>query len=276
MPDLKDTKEYWQPKAGRWKNSVKTAIFDEKEVHLWQKLILDHAPAREHLRILDIGCGPGFFAIILAMKGHKVTAIDCTEGMLEGAAENARTAGVPVECLLMNAEEPEFPENTFDLIVTRNVTWTLPDPVKAYRNWRRILRPGGRMLVFDGNWYMNFFDQELEREFHEGMRAYRKEFGEFPGGFSMYRIEDYWLELPLVGVQRPDWDRAALWKLGYTRIQARDDLGDIIYAEDQGGRLLYGTSRMFLVCADKPTDEEHADMMRKAEVPLSVILEGVE
>ena len=44
---------------------------------------------KDHLRILDIGTGPGFFPMILAEAGYHVTAIDYTPGMLEKAAENA-------------------------------------------------------------------------------------------------------------------------------------------------------------------------------------------
>nr|WP_269849318.1 class I SAM-dependent methyltransferase [Methanosarcina horonobensis] len=44
--------------------------------------------------MLDVGCGPGFFSIILSQAGHQVTGVDCAAGMLERARLNAEFSGV--------------------------------------------------------------------------------------------------------------------------------------------------------------------------------------
>ena len=65
-------------------NSVEKKVFEEE---FSEKQHTDKY--KDHLRILDIGTGPGFFPMILAEAGYHVTAIDYTPGMLEKAAENA-------------------------------------------------------------------------------------------------------------------------------------------------------------------------------------------
>lgn len=54
--------------------------------------------------------------------------------------------------LVMNAMHLDFPDNSFDAIVTRNLTWTLPDVPLAYREWFRVLKPGGVLINFDANY----------------------------------------------------------------------------------------------------------------------------
>ena len=46
------------------------------------------------------------------------------------------------------------------MIVTRNLTWNLPHPEKAYGEWCRVLKPGGLLLNFDANWYRYLYDRE--------------------------------------------------------------------------------------------------------------------
>lgn len=91
--------------------------------------------------VLDLGCGPGFFPCALGAEGAKVYGIDTSDNMLACARANAEKHGVDAVMLHMDAESLSFPEATFDLVVTRNVTWTLPNPVAAYRECLKVLRP---------------------------------------------------------------------------------------------------------------------------------------
>ena len=47
----------------------------------------------------------------------------------------------------MDSHQLSFDDNTFDLLINRNVTWTLYDPEQAYKEWYRVLKPGGRLLI---------------------------------------------------------------------------------------------------------------------------------
>lgn len=101
-------------------------------------------------RVLDSGCGTGFLARLLAAEGHRVTGQDASPGMLAVARENAAVEGVAATWLLGSADGP--PAGPFDVVVTRNVLWTLPEPARTLRSWRAQLRPGGLLLVTDALW----------------------------------------------------------------------------------------------------------------------------
>ena len=86
------------------------------------------------LHVLDMGCGPGFFSIILARAGYRVTAADYTPAMLDEARTNARNESVEqaIDFCRMDAENLEVASDTFDIVVSRNLTWNLPHPDAAY------------------------------------------------------------------------------------------------------------------------------------------------
>src|SRR5690606_36877543 len=53
---------------------------------------------------------------------------------------------------LADAEHTRLTDAGFDAIVCRHLVWTLTDPVAAFREWHRLLKPGGVLLFFDGDW----------------------------------------------------------------------------------------------------------------------------
>ena len=63
----------------------------------------------------------------------------------------------------MDAENLYFADNTFDVVISRNLTWTLPNPQKAYSEWYRVLKPQGILLNFDAD-YGNeqFYQTKIE------------------------------------------------------------------------------------------------------------------
>ncbi len=82
------TRIFWKKGLGKNEDSENNSV--EKEVFEEEFSEKQHTDKyKDHLRILDIGTGPGFFPMILAEAGYHVTAIDYTPGMLEKAAENA-------------------------------------------------------------------------------------------------------------------------------------------------------------------------------------------
>ena len=129
-------------------NSMEKEVFEEE---FSEKQHTDKY--KDHLRILDIGTGPGFFPMILAEAGYHVTAIDYTPGMLEKAAENAAKfigeKSRNIEFKRMDAQALEFEDESFDVIISRNLTWNLPHPEMAYKEWLRVLKKGGKLLNFD-------------------------------------------------------------------------------------------------------------------------------
>ena len=93
MPNDK-IKEYWEGEAGIYSEGIKAELKSETAEN-WKNLILEYAPEKEHLEVLDVGCGPGFFEIMLGKEGHHVTGIDITENMIHEAKENVRQQVYP-------------------------------------------------------------------------------------------------------------------------------------------------------------------------------------
>ena len=68
-------KEYWEGEAGIYTVKESKQNYRVKRQRTGRNLILEYAPEKEHLEILDVGCGPGFFEVTLGKEGHHVTGI---------------------------------------------------------------------------------------------------------------------------------------------------------------------------------------------------------
>lgn len=141
----------WNKRGSDYDSSPGHGIHSEQEKKAWKSL-LTRALGDETLDVLDVGCGTGVIALLLAELGHNVTGMDFSEGMLGRAREKSSDLNLPVEFRFGDAENPPFEDETFDAITNRHLLWTLPNPEKAIAEWRRVLRPGGRVVIIDGNW----------------------------------------------------------------------------------------------------------------------------
>ena len=78
---------YWKERSHTYSKDNRSQLENEKKT-VWENLILSNTTQEKQLNILDVGTGPGFFAVLLAQKGHHVTAVDVSADMLERAKEN--------------------------------------------------------------------------------------------------------------------------------------------------------------------------------------------
>src|SRR6266853_2755305 len=108
------------------------------------------------LEALDAGCGTGFLSFELAARGHRVTCVDFAPAMLAEARRKAAEHDAPVRFEEADAEQLPFPSGSFDFAISRHVLWTLPHPEAAIDEWIRVLRPGGRLVVLDGQFDPGF------------------------------------------------------------------------------------------------------------------------
>jgi ubiquinone/menaquinone biosynthesis C-methylase UbiE len=104
----------------------------------------------ENASILEVAPGPGFLAIELARLGKfQVTGLDISKTFVEIATQNARKAGIPVGFQLGNASAMPFGASSFDLIVCRAAFKNFSEPVRAIEEMHRVLKPGGKAIIFD-------------------------------------------------------------------------------------------------------------------------------
>ena len=83
--------------------------------------------------------------------------------MLEEARNNAGKFKANVEFQKMDVQNLAFQDETFDLVITRNVTWNLEKPVQAYKEILRVLKNKGHLLNVDGNHYYHYQDRDYNR-----------------------------------------------------------------------------------------------------------------
>ena len=219
------------------------------------RAILDRGVGVAGQRVLDIGTGPGFFAINLALAGHDVTAVDVTEEMLQYAGENAESYGAKVDFVLHRGEFLPFKDGSFDLIVSRNVIWNLEYPEQALEEWERVLAPGGRMIYFDANWYLYLYDEELRARKKAAEAAFRAKYPvhNYAGNMSKARVlelEQTAYALPLSKEKRPEWDKKVLEKLGMRMVEVIEDIGPGV--QDPLDWERDSLNHTFMICAEKP------------------------
>lgn len=217
-------RDYWTRRAPDFGRLRRLELGGDKAA-LWEAEILPRLPAPEGgkpLRVLDAGTGAGFFAVLLARRGHEVVGIDLAAAMLEEAETLARETGCRARFLLMDAARPDFPDGSFDVVISRNLTWTLPDPEAAYAEWRRVLRPGGVLLNFDADYGLSDFyavGRSSGAHAHAGIdEALLKE------GEAIRR------RLPVSDRRRPAWDLEALRRVGFASCECDPTISARVYA----------------------------------------------
>ena len=253
---LKDENEaYWTNRASGYSEVNKDELRTQQKA-VWTCELTEQIEAAfpgvapENLRVLDMGCGPGFFSIILARAGYRVTAADYTPAMLDEARTNARNEGVEqaIDFCRMDAENLEVASDTFDVVVSRNLTWNLPHPERAYAEWLRVLKPGGLLLNYDANWYAHLYDAELRRAY-EADRQATQDAGikdEYVGT-DIDAMEDIARQMPLSPVERPAWDEGVLRELGAAQVEVDPQVWERVFSPEE--RVNYASTPMFRVKA---------------------------
>ncbi len=239
--------DYWQDRSQGYSKVNKDELNSDQATR-WLDCILSHTVARptSDCKVLDIGTGPGFFSIILASAGFNVTAVDFTDNMLSEARRNAGTVAGSIDFMAMDAEKLTFPDNSFDLIVTRNLTWNLEHPIKAYGHWVRVLKKGGTLLNFDANWYCYLTDDEKRSAYNSDReRAAKHGVEDFYEGTDIDQMESIASRLPLSSVYRPNWDVDVISAMGVESIMTFTDIWQQVWSEEE--KINYTTTPMFLV-----------------------------
>jgi ubiquinone/menaquinone biosynthesis C-methylase UbiE len=105
-------------------------------------------------KLLDAGCGTGWFSLAASQRDAQVTSMDLGENLLAQVKKKCDT-----DCVVGSILEIPFPENTFDYVISSEVIEHTPDPYKALYEIHRVLKPGGIMVLSTPNkfWYWSLW-----------------------------------------------------------------------------------------------------------------------
>jgi ubiquinone/menaquinone biosynthesis C-methylase UbiE len=123
--------------------------FDERSRSYVRERAERMLPRSRYGRVLEVGCGTGFFLLNLWQSGYveDPNGCDISPGMLEACGENARRLGCKISLRAGDAERLPYDDGEFDLVVGHAFLHHLPEPTQAMGEMFRVLRPGGAVFV---------------------------------------------------------------------------------------------------------------------------------
>ena len=203
---------YWDERSADFSKARRLELDGDNAV-AWRGIFKKNLPVGK-LKILDVGTGAGFFAAILSDLGHKVIGVDMSTKMLGEAEKNLRELNLSAEFKSMNAQALDFDDGTFDAVVTRNLTWTLPDVKAAYREWFRVLKVGGVLMNFDSDYG--------DTNFLRGLNTHRE-----VGANLLSECDAIKDALTISTRRRPMWDAGFLEGINFS-VRLYDDISPVV------------------------------------------------
>jgi ubiquinone/menaquinone biosynthesis C-methylase UbiE len=159
------------------------------------------AMIKQNDKVLDIACGPGYTAAVASEKGGVVTGIDFSNAMIQ----SAKTLHPKIDFQVMDAEELQFSDGVFDVILMNFGVLHLAKPEQAIREAFRVLKPGGKFLF-------TVWDKPTKSKAFDFIISALKEDGDLnvplPEGPDFFKFSD------------PNTSKEVLSDTGFDRIEA--------------------------------------------------------
>ncbi len=223
-------KQYWTRRAQDF-SAVRRMELGDEISDRWMTEIKQHIPKDRPLKILDVGTGAGYFAVLLAKDGHEVWGVDITPAMIEEAKKLAKDCQKSICFQVMDAQKLDFPDETFDVVIARNLTWTLPQPRQAYQEWVRVLAKDGVLLNCDAD----YGHEVLQMEAEQGEKTWSS------SGYHRGMTEELLTEsnqitkaMDISRNRRPEWDLLVLRDMGVHNCECDARAGARILRELNG------------------------------------------
>ncbi|MFA4861322.1 class I SAM-dependent methyltransferase [Methanoregula sp.] len=205
----------WNQSSVTYDSCPGHGIGTEEEKSAWkQELQRNLSGSRQ--AVLDVGCGTGAMGLLFAEMGHRVTALDLSEGMMAQALKKGNAQNNSIELVAGDAGHLPFRDGSFDVVVNRHLLWTLPHPETALSEWRRVLKNGGVVLIIEGVWTDRRFPARAKRWLSNGLA---KIFGHTHGGHYDKELRS---QLPYDGGVPKEAMISGLSHAGFVNISIRD------------------------------------------------------
>lgn len=195
-----------------WYDMLVGTLLLGKERHI-RRLTADLANLQPGDRILDVGCGTGTLTIEARRRvgaAGSARGIDAAPEMVARARRKAAAAGVDVAFQVAAVERLPYPDGQFDVVLSSLMLHHLPPQLRrpAFAEIRRVLKPGGRLLVVD---------------FQQPQRAAGRTLTSMLLGHDMgqYNLSDNLPFLPEVGFVQVEHGQAGHALLSYLRANAQ-------------------------------------------------------
>lgn len=159
---------YWSEGSDKYDSCAGHGILHEEEETEWINFLNTIIPENTK-NVLDVGAGTGFLTLLLAKMGYEVKSLDLSVGMQEKAKQKASDMGLSdkITFVISDAEDTNEESEKYDLVINRHLLWTLPNPQKAIKEWLRVVKKGGAVIIIDGDWAnqnASFKKNEVKKE----------------------------------------------------------------------------------------------------------------
>ena len=253
-----EIKAYWSARAATFDASPGHEIFSEDERRAWRDLIAKHLGPGDGRRALDLASGTAVISHLMDDAGYKVTGLDWSEAMLERARAKARQRGRDIRFRIADAEHTMEPDAAYDVVITRHLVWTLIDPESCFREWLRVLKPGGRLLIVDGDFVNTGRAERLLKKLAgilEKVGLLRTDPKHAPPELTG-KHEEILRQVYFSGGARADEVAALLAAAGFQRIEIDRDLRQVHKAQAANWNILKAAARglqhRYAICCEKP------------------------
>ncbi|MDP9837172.1 ubiquinone/menaquinone biosynthesis C-methylase UbiE [Neorhizobium huautlense] len=253
-----EIKAYWSARAEKFDLSPGHEIFSEDERQAWLALIEKHLGKGNGRAALDLASGTAVISHLMDDAGFKVTGLDWSETMLALARAKAKQRGRDISFRVADAENTMEPDASYDVIVTRHLVWTLVDPTAAFTEWMRVLKPGGKLLVVDGDFVNVGFSEKLVKKLAawlEKIGVLKKEPSHAPPEMAG-KHEEILSQVHFSRGARADDVAALLRHAGFEAVMIDHDLKKIHRAQARHLSFFKATARglqhRYAICATKP------------------------
>jgi 2-polyprenyl-3-methyl-5-hydroxy-6-metoxy-1,4-benzoquinol methylase/DNA-binding transcriptional ArsR family regulator len=242
---------FWDEIASDYSSNYTECV----DLSRWVSLIVDTSfPNSKVLKIADIGAGSAMLAKAFSRLGYDVTVTELSEEMLNSAIYSAEMEDLHITFIKDDITRTKLPKESFDIVLLRDLLFNIESSEKALQNAVGLLRPGGLLVIADGNFIQHNHIEEfrLRRNYNllkdgtdESAKLLRLSEDRYQKLESMVR--DY----PINECRRPHWDVTHLLDLGMGKIRLICDANNAFSHLTENGNTT--VPMKFVLMAEKPS-----------------------